>query len=165
MSQSKSKSIRWDAVLVAGLAAVLVAAVGATLTDLGPWYQSLKQPSWKLPDQAFGIIWTAIFSMAALSGIYAWRETPDLKRRQLIVGLFALNGFLNVLWSLIFFKVQRPDWALFEVVALWLSLAVLIVVTARDSKRASLLLVPYIIWISIAAVLNYQVVEMNGPFG
>lgn len=164
MSQGSPMPARWDAILIAALAAVLVAAVGATLTDLGPWYQSLKQPSWQPPDQAFGIIWTAIFSLAALSGIFAWRDTPDPKRRQLIVGLFALNGFLNILWSLMFFKMQRPDLAMVEVGALWLSLAVLIIVIARDSKRASALLIPYIIWISIAAFLNYRVVELNGPF-
>jgi len=155
---------RWDAVLIAAVAAVAVAAVGSTLTDLGPWYQNLKQPSWRLPDPAFGAVWTAIFSMAAMSGFYAWIDTPDAKRRQLIVGLFALNGFLNVLWSLLFFKLQRPDLALIEVGGLWLSLALLIGVTQRTSKRAAALLVPYIIWISVAAALNAEVVRLNGPF-
>lgn len=159
------RPLRWDAVLYAGLATALIAAVGASLTDLGPWYQSLKQPSWRLPDQAFGIVWTVIFSLAALSAAFAWRDTRDPHRRLWILALFALNGFLNVVWSLVFFRLQRPDFAMIEVVALWLSLAFLIVFVARDSKRASALLIPYIVWISIAATLNYQVVQLNGPFG
>jgi benzodiazapine receptor len=159
-----SRPVQWDAVIIAALAAVVVAALGATLTDLGPWYQSLKQPAWRLPDPAFGVIWTVIFMLAAISGVFAWRDTPDIKRRQMIVGLFAFNGFLNILWSLMFFKLRRPDLAMVEVGALWLSLAILIVVTSRDSKRASGLLIPYLIWISIAALLNYEVVRLNGPF-
>ena len=150
---------------MAALATILVSAVGATLTDLGPWYQSLKEPSWRPPDQAFGLIWTVIFSLAALSAIYSWRDTTSLERRRFIAIMFAANGFLNVVWSLVFFKLRRPDFSLVEVGALWLSLVVLIIATARESWRASILLVPYLIWVSIAAVLNYDVVRLNGPFG
>jgi tryptophan-rich sensory protein len=156
--------LRGTATLVAALAAIVVAGVGATVTDLGPWYQNLRQPSWRLPDAAFGPIWTVIFSLAALSASYAWRDTRDPGRRQTLVGLFAFNGFLNVLWSLIFFQLRRPDWALVEVGALWLSVLVLIVATGRTSRTASLLLVPYLVWITTAAALNFEVVRLNGPF-
>ncbi len=161
----RSNPRRLDAVLVAAMAAVLVAAVGATLTDLGPWYQNLTQPSWKIPDPAFGVIWTVIFSLCALSAADSWRNTRSLTRRQTLVGLFAFNGFLNVVWSLLFFKLQRPDLALYEVAVLWLSIAVLIAYMWPTAKRASLMLLPYLAWVSTAALLNYQVVQLNGPFG
>jgi tryptophan-rich sensory protein len=160
-----SRSVRTDAILVAAFATVVIASLGATLTDLGPWYQGLKEPSWRPPDEAFGVIWTVIFSLAAVSASFAWRDTADARRRQLIVGLFAANGFLNVLWSMVFFRLKRPDFAMIEVGALWLSLLVLVIVTARTSKRASALLLPYLVWVAIAAVLNYEVVRLNGPFG
>jgi translocator protein len=162
---SERRPFRWDAVIIAAGAAIAVAAIGSTLTDLGPWYQSLKQPDWRPPDAAFGFIWTVVFALTALSGVLAWRGAKTASERQAIIGLFAINGFLNVLWSLIFFQLKRPDHALVEVVLLWLSIVALIVATWRASKLASLALVPYLIWVSIAAVLNYEVVRMNGPFG
>lgn len=155
----------WRAIAVAAGAAILVAAVGGTLTELGPWYHSLREPSWKPPDAAFGVIWTTIFSLAAISGVLGWRAEPNAARRQWILGLFAINGFLNVVWSLVFFKLHRPDFALIEVGALWLSILALIVFLARRSALASLLLVPYLGWVSLAALLNYDVVVLNGPFG
>ena len=104
----------WKPVATAAFAAIAVASIGATLTDLGPWYQSLREPSWKPPDAAFGVIWTAIFSLAAISGVLAWRADRSVRGRQRILGLFAVNGFFNLLWSLVFFKLQRPDYALVE---------------------------------------------------
>jgi tryptophan-rich sensory protein len=155
---------RWDAVIVAALAAIAVAAIGGTLTDLGPWYYALKQPAWKPPDAAFGIIWTVIFALTALAAVIAWRRDRNPARRQWMIGLFALNGFLNILWSLIFFKLQRPDIALIEVAALWLSILALIVFVYRSAPLASALLAPYLAWVSAAALLTYDVVRLNGPF-
>ena len=155
---------RWDAVVVAAVSAVAVAAIGGTLTDLGPWYFSLKQPAWKPPDAAFGLIWTTIFALAALAAVIAWRRDPHPGRRQWLIALFAINGFLNILWSLIFFRLHRPDIALVEVGALWLSILVLMIVLRR-TPLASALLFPYLAWVSAAAVLNYDVVRLNGPFG
>jgi tryptophan-rich sensory protein len=131
---------------------------------LGPWYQSLKKPDWDPPDIAFGIIWTSIFALAATSGVIAWRQASSRASREWMIGLFALNGFANVCWTLLFFRLKRPDWALLEVVVLWLTIAILIWFLARISKLASWLLAPYLVWVSIAALLNYDVVRANAPF-
>lgn len=155
----------WKPILVAALAATAVATLGATVTELGPWYQGLRKPGWQPPDWLFGPAWTLIFALTALSGALAWRDAPSRSMREWVIILFALNGFLNILWSLLFFRLQRPDWALFEVCFLWVSILVPIVVLARYSKPASLLLVPYLLWVSFAAVLNWTIVQLNGPFG
>ncbi len=162
---SVSRSWRFRAVLVAALAAGLVAVVGGSLTDLGPWYQALAKPAWQPPPPAFGVIWTVIFALAALSGAIAWRRAASPAAREWVIGLFALNGFLNILWSLLFFRLQRPDWALVEIIPFWLSIAGLILALWRTSRLASLLLFPYIAWVSLAAGLNYEVVQMNASFG
>lgn len=151
-------------IAVAALAALLVAVLGATMTDLGPWYQSLRQPEWAPPDFAFGIVWTLVFAFIAIAGVTAWHATRTSRDAETLIALFAFNGFLNLLWSFLFFRMQRPDWALIEVVALWLSIVALILVSARHSRTAALLLIPYLLWVSIAAALNWQVVELNGPF-
>ena len=152
------------AVLVAAAAATIVAVVGGTMTDLGPWYQSLRKPDWQPPDAAFGVMWTAIFAMAAASGVVAWRATASRPTREWILGLFALNGFANILWSLLFFRSRRPDWALLEVFGLWLTIVALILFLARISRLASWLLAPYLAWVSVAALLNYDVARANAPF-
>jgi len=152
-------------VILAAMAALIVAAGGATITDLGPWYQGLQQPDWAPPAWLYGAAWTLIFGLAALASLTAWRAAPTRNARTNVIGLFAFNGFLNVLWSLLFFRVQRPDWALFEVAFLWLSVALLIVYCGRFSRLTAALLLPYIIWISVAAALNAAIVKLNSPFG
>ena len=155
----------WKPILVAAAAAIFVGALGGSLTDIGPWYQNLKKPSWQPPDWLFGPAWTTIFALAVVSAVSAWRNARDRTQREWIVALFALNGFLNVLWSTLFFALKRPDWALAEVGFLWLAIALPMVVFWRSSKVASLCLVPYLAWVSFAAFLNYTVVRLNAPFG
>ncbi len=154
----------WAPFLVAALATIAVAAVGNVLTDLGPWYQALEKPSWQPPRWAFPLAWTTIFTLAAGAAALAWRGASTGARRAAIVGFFAINGALNILWSALFFQLQRPDWALIENVFLWLSVASLIVVVARASRAAVWLLVPYLAWVTVAGYLNFTVVRLNEPF-
>ena len=142
----------------------LTAGIGGGLTELGPWYFSLKHPEWKPPDPYFGVIWTTIFTLCAISGALAWQAAQGPNEQKRIILLFGVNAFLNILWSAIYFKLQRPDFAVFEVVFLWLSILSLIMGLWRVSKKAALLLIPYWVWVSIATVLNVETVKLNGPF-
>lgn len=150
--------------VVAAVAAVFTAAVGATITDIGPWYQGLKQPDWAPPTWLFGPAWTVIFGLCTISGATAWLSARSRPEAESIIGLFALNGFLNLMWSFLFFRLHRPDYAALEVGILWSSIAALIVVMWRISRPAAALLLPYLAWVSFAAMLNRAIVELNGPF-
>ena len=152
------------ALVVAALAAVLLAGAGGLATEIGPWYRALRKPTWQPPDWAFGPAWTLILGLAALSGALAWEAAPNAAGRLQVVLLFAANGLFHFLWSPLFFRLKRPDWALFEVVFLWLSCLALIVGLARFSVGASLLIVPYLLWVSFASWLNLAIVRLNGPF-
>ncbi len=154
----------WKPVLIAAAVAVVIAALGGTLTDTGPWYQSLHKPSWQPPDWLFAPAWTLIFALATVSAVYAWRDAESRVQRDWVILLFALNGFLNVLWSTLFFALRRPDWALIEVAFLWMSILLPIVVFWHFARTASLYLLPYIVWVSFAAILNLAVVRMNAAF-
>ena len=165
VAMRSARSNLWLPVLGAAAAAILVASLGATMTELGPWYHELKKPSWQPPDWLFGPAWTLIFALAACAGVVAWRNARSDADREWIIGLFAINGTLNVLWSALFFRLHRPDWALIEVALLWLSMLVPMIVFSRYAKTASLLLVPYLAWVSFAAFLNFEIVRLNGPFG
>lgn len=155
----------WRPVVVAAAAAILLAVLGGAITDLGPWYASLNKPDWQPPGPVFGIVWTTIYSLTAIAAMIAWLRVPKGPEREWLIGLFSINGFLNILWSLLFFRLQRPDWSLVEVCFLWLSIVSLIIFTARHSRLAGVLLTPYLIWVSLASVLNFDVVRLNGPFG
>lgn len=152
-------------VMVATVAALCVAALGATITDLGPWYQGLAKPGWNPPDVIFPMGWTLIYALITISAITTWRTAPTSALAEGVIGLFALNGFLNITWSLIFFRMQRPDWAFIELIVLWLSIVALIIYCGRFSRTAAALLVPYLAWVSFAGALNWAVVDLNAPFG
>jgi translocator protein len=152
-------------ILIAGTLALVTAIVGGSITVLDTWYYSLQQPSWAPPDYMFGVIWTAIFALIAVSGVLAWEKARTRREIEISLGLFALNGFLNLGWSFVFFRMERPDIAFYEIFALWASILALILFCGRFSKISALLLVPYLIWVTTAGVLNYQVVHLNGPFG
>jgi benzodiazapine receptor len=153
--------------LIAAAAVVVVAATGGALTRLDAWYFALKQPPFKPPDWVFGPAWTTLFFLIAWSAVVGWRAgsmlAPSPRRRML--WLFALNGIANVGWSLLYFFLQRPDWALAEVVLLWGSIVALILHLRRYAPKAALLLLPYLAWVSFAALLNFEAVRLNGPFG
>jgi translocator protein len=148
------------AALTAAAGALVVAGLGGAMTDLGPWYAALSQPAWKPPDVWFGPAWTLIYTLAAVAAVKAWLAADRAGQRRLVAA-FILNGVLNVLWSALFFRARRPDWALAEVVLLWLSIVLLIVLAARSSTAAAWLLVPYLLWVSFAATLNHAVVRLN----
>jgi translocator protein len=154
----------WWPTIIAGGLTLIVVVVGGLLTEIGPWYRGLRMPSWKPPDWAFGPVWTVILTLCAWSIATAWAVAPDQATRTWIVVLFAINGVLHMAWSGLFFKLRRPDLALYEVAALWISIVAPALLFAAFSSFAALLLVPYVVWVAIAAYLNYEVVRLNRPF-
>ncbi len=153
-----------SAVYVAASAAVLVLAAGGLLTNIGPWYRNLRKPSWQPPDWLFGPAWTVIMTLVAVAGVLAWRAAGAPPRHSLLLVLFSINGALHVSWSLLFFRLRRPDWALLEVAAFWLSIVALVLVILPLSRLGALAMAPYLAWVSFASFLNWTIVRLNGPF-
>ena len=152
------------AALWAALGVIAVAGLGGLVTDIGPWYRTLKQPSWQPPDAAFGPAWSVIYLLTATAAVRVWLRTHTSGERARWLAALAANGAFNVFWSWLFFKARRPDWALAEVLLLWLSIVLLIILARRHDLIAALLLVPYLLWVAFAASLNHAVVRLNGPF-
>jgi tryptophan-rich sensory protein len=152
-------------IIVASVIVILVLTVGGWSTTVGTWYRDLRKPPWNPPNWIFGPAWTAILALAAWSGVSAWTNALDGSGRGLILALFAINIVLHVLWSPLFFTLKRPDWALVEVQFLWLSVAALIFRVSRYSTLAAWLLLPYLLWVTFAAFLNFKIVRLNRPFG
>ena len=148
--------------LITFLVSFLTASIGGNFTVLDDWYYSLIQPSWKPDDLIFPIAWTIIFTLCAISGgmLLSSASANTLKLR--ISTCFLLNAFLNVWWSYLYFFIKRPDVALLEVIFLWGSIIVLILFSRAVNKVASILLIPYLAWVTLASLLNYETAKLNG---
>lgn len=155
----------WAPIIVSGGGAILLGMVGGLMTPIGDWYRDLRKPRLQPPNWLFGPAWTIILGLAAWSAVTAWNAAPTAAARTSVVILFATNALFHLLWSPLFFKARRPDWALIEVVFLWASLVALVVGLWPISHQASLLIAPYLLWVSFASWLNWTIVRLNRPFG
>lgn len=151
-------------ILAAIIWALTLAGAGGALTSIGPWYRNLKKPSWQPPDWLFGPAWTIILGTAAWAGILAWEGAESEEDRLIVVGLYGANFIFHFLWSPLFFALKRPDWALKESLFLWLSVVGLCAGVLPYSALASAFLAPYVLWVTFATYLNYEIVRLNGPF-
>ncbi|MFM8246445.1 MAG: TspO/MBR family protein [Burkholderiaceae bacterium] len=150
-------------IYIAILLSLLVGGLGGAATDIGPWYFQLQKPSWQPPDWLFGPAWTTIYVLTSIAGVKAWRRADEVQRRY-FMGALLLNLVLNLLWSLIFFTSQRPDIALLEVIPLWLSILLMVLLVRGYSPRSAWLMMPYLCWVAFAAYLNWTIVKLNAPF-
>ncbi len=151
-------------IIAAILWAVILAAVGGLMTDIGPWYRNLEKPAWQPPDWLFGPAWMIILGLGAWAAILAWDQTGSQSDQYMLVAVYGANFLFHLLWSPLFFKYQRPDWALVEVLFLWLSVIAMLVVTWSLAPLAGILILPYFLWVSFAALLNAKIVQLNRPF-
>jgi benzodiazapine receptor len=156
---------RWLEIAVAFGSVMVVATLGGLLTEVGPWYEGLKFPWFRPPNWLFGPAWSVIYFLIATSGVIAWSHAPDDSTRHGLIRLFAVNAVLNVLWSPLFFIWKRPDWALYELLVFWLSVAALVVYISRVSSTAGWIIAPYLVWVTFAGLLNWRVFQLNKPFG
>lgn len=151
----------FNAALIGGaIFCVVLAVAGGVLTKLTPWYDALRKPGWKPPDWAFGPIWTTVFSLLVFAIAYAW-DAADATQRTAMLWVLGINGALNIAWSGIFFVMKNPPLAMAELVVFWLSIAALIYVLGGISWTSGFLLLPYIMWVTAAGVLNFQIVRLN----
>jgi tryptophan-rich sensory protein len=147
----------WPAALLfaaGSLAAAVLGSVATSGTTDSAWFRALDKPAWYPPDQAFGIVWSILYVMIAVAGALAWRSGAP---RAAIVAWWVQMG-LNLGWSVIFFGLRRPGWALAEIVVLLAAIVVTIVLTRPADGRAAALLVPYAAWVAFATSLNAAIV-------
>lgn len=130
-----------------------------TRTSVDGWYQSLAKPSFNPPDWAFAPAWVTLFALMSVAAWRVWRTRHPWRRRAL--ALFALQLALNPSWSALFFGLRWPLGALVEIVALWLAILATVRAFIEVERSAGLLLLPYLAWVSFAAVLNAGIVTLN----
>ena len=150
----------WVSYAVITAVIFIVGGVGGKATEIGPWYRNLRKPSWNPPDWVFPVVWTTIYIFIIASVGGAWNQAGS-GEKTMILWLVGINLVLNLLWSVLFFTMRKPLWALVEVFLLLLSIIVLMTGLFSIAPLYGWLLLPYLIWVSIAMLLNLSVVRLN----
>ena len=125
------------------------------------WYYSLEKPFLQPPSWIFSPVWIMLYALMGIAAFLVWQKGFERKDVRLALGVFGVQLFLNAIWSIIFFGLHSPGWALVDIIALWLAIVWTIVVFYKISKPAVYLLIPYILWVSFAAHLNYSIWLLN----
>jgi benzodiazapine receptor len=135
-------------------------AVGAQFTP-GTWYAGLAKPAWTPPGWVFAPVWTILYLLMAVA---AWLVTlnGEWRQRRLPLALFILQLAVNAAWSWLFFGLQRPGWALLNILMLWGLVSVTVVLFLNTRRVAGILLLPYWGWLTLAAALNAAIWRLNG---
>jgi tryptophan-rich sensory protein len=151
---------------IAGLAVSLlvvfgIATLGGVLTNLSvaTWYPSLGKPSWTPSGATIGTVWTVLYTVMGIAAWIVWRSGFGGRQRPLAI--YALQLLLNAGWSALFFGLRSPGWALLEIGILWLAILATSVTFWKVSKLAGALMIPYLLWVTFAGVLNALVWKMN----
>jgi tryptophan-rich sensory protein len=129
--------------------------------SIATWYVLLSKPSWTPPNWLFAPVWTTLYALMGVSLYLIFKSKSRIKSAAL--GLFGAQLFLNFLWSIVFFGQHLIFYSCFVIAGLWGALLLTILATRKVSKSASLVLLPYLVWVSVAACLNFSVLILNSP--
>lgn len=147
------------ALLVFVVVNVLAASSGAIFRPR-EWYETLDKPPWRPPNWAFGPVWAVLYAMIAYAGWLVW-ESAAPGAATVPLTLYAVQLVLNALWSAIFFGMRRLGLALFEMAFLWLAILATIIAFEPVNAVAAYVMIPYLVWVSIAFCLNFSVWRRN----
>lgn len=131
-----------------------------TSSSINSWYSTINKPSFNPPNWLFAPVWTLLFILIGISFYLVWnKDFGDIRSWVLLI--YGANLALNLLWSLLFFGLRNPYLALIEIVILWFVILGNIIVFYRISRTAGLLLIPYLLWVTFASFLNYNIYILN----
>ena len=137
----------------------VASAIGGlfTASSVSTWYFNLVKPPFNPPNWIFGPVWTILYLLMGISLYLVWVNKYD----KAALTVFGVQLFLNVLWSVLFFGLQKPLFSFVEIIILWISILITIIYFYRINKISAYLLVPYLLWVSFAAILNFAIFILN----
>ena len=137
----------------------LASAIGGFFTSSSvlTWYVDLIKPSFNPPSWIFGPVWTILYLMMGVALYLVWIKKEG--RNTFIA--FGVQMFLNVFWSILFFGLQKPLFAFIEIILLWIAILITGIYFYKINKTSAYLLIPYILWVSFAALLNFAIFYLN----
>ncbi|PST81936.1 TspO protein [Pedobacter yulinensis] len=158
-----AKGINFGALAISLAITLAVGALGGLLTarSVNGWYKTLAKPSFNPPAEVFGPVWTALFILIGTAAYLVWRKRHEVLHWPRIVAVYAIQLILNLMWSFLFFYLRDVALALAEVLVFLVVIAMNGLVFYRVDRRAGFLFIPYFLWVSFAAVLNWQIYILN----
>lgn len=150
--------IRWN-VLITCIAIVYgIGLLSSAFVSVdSDWYSSVK-PSITPPDFIFPIVWNVLYFLMALALYFSWISAKKEEKR-VVASVYGINIFANGLWSVLFFGLQLESLAFLDLIVIWLSTFAMISVSWKIDRRASYLLIPYLLWVTFAGVLNWMILQ------
>lgn len=153
---------RWGTLLLLLGLCFVVASLGGLVTaqSVGDWYHSLNRPPFTPPDWVFAPVWTTLYVLMAFAAWRAWKRDA-LRFTSPILWVWLMQLALNLLWSFLFFGFREIAWAAIEILVLWAAIALTIQQFFLRDKLAALLMVPYLLWVSLASALTIEIFRLN----
>jgi len=142
--------------------AIAVTASIFTISQIPVWYTALNKPSFNPPNWLFGPVWTILYILIAIAAYLVWQRRNDSELYQKARIAYVVQLILNFAWSAVFFGMHQVLGALVVIGLLWISIVVIIYYFSKFNKLAAWLLVPYLLWVSFASVLNLYIYLLNG---
>ncbi|MGC4042700.1 MAG: TspO/MBR family protein [Armatimonas sp.] len=153
-------SVKPSMALVGWLLLCFSAALGGVLFSTRDWYATLVKPAWSPPAWVFGPVWTTLYALMAVAAWLVWQR-GGWRAQGTALGLFVAQWVLNALWTPLFFGLHNAGLAFAEITGLWVTLAATLLTFWRVRKLAGILLLPYLLWVSFAAMLNFSIWQLN----
>lgn len=132
----------------------------ATATSISTWYTTINKPSFNPPNYLFGPVWTILYILMGIS-LYIILQSPKTELRKKAITIFFIQLFLNFCWSFIFFKFQLLGLAFIEIIFMWVSILTMIILFFEINRKAALIQIPYLLWVSFASILNGSIWFLN----
>lgn len=128
---------------------------------MNPWFSSLNKPSWNPPSNVFGPVWIVLYLLMGISLWLVWKSNKLTNEKEIAITFFIIQLFLNFWWSLLFFKFHLPALAFVDIVLLLILITITIIHFFPISRIAAYILIPYVLWVGFATVLNYSIWILN----
>jgi tryptophan-rich sensory protein len=140
----------------------LTAFIGSSFTtpSIASWYQYLKKPSFAPPNWLFGPAWTLFYFLMAVAAFLVWREKENKNIKPALL-IYLIHLVFNAFWSIIFFGLKNLSLAFFEIIILWILILITIIKFYKIKPLAGFLLIPYILWVTFASILNFAIWMLN----
>ncbi|PIZ99558.1 MAG: TspO protein [Candidatus Komeilibacteria bacterium CG_4_10_14_0_2_um_filter_37_10] len=132
-----------------------------TISAIDQWYQFLNKPFFNPPNWLFGPVWTVLYLLMGIAFYLIWQEKLSWSKHKMVYLSFFIQLLLNAFWSIIFFGWQQPLWAFGEILLLWAAIVITIYYFYQYQKTAAYLLLPYLLWVSFASLLNLGIWYLN----
>ncbi|MBI4004968.1 tryptophan-rich sensory protein [Candidatus Roizmanbacteria bacterium] len=146
---------------VLGCELVGILSIPFTFVAIPTWYVTLNKPAFSPPNWIFGPVWTALYFMMGVAAYLVWQKGLKNKKVRRALVYFLLQLGFNFFWSIIFFGLRQPLLAFVDIVLLWGAIFITIMQFSKLSKPAAYLMIPYLLWVSFAMVLNLSIVSLN----